>query len=129
MKKLIELRRKKSELAAQLRTILEKADAENRSLNTEERTQFDDLKKQAEEQRQLPLVTSSAVITSLTMKRVYVPARTISPSRDFIRSIPPNIWAVVWWISAPLNCSKWRRVPPAKKIPEGYGPFFVCTKW
>ncbi|WP_370973964.1 phage major capsid protein [Enterobacter wuhouensis] len=51
MKKLIELRRKKTELAAQLRTILEKADAENRSLNTEERTQFDDLKNQAEELR------------------------------------------------------------------------------
>lgn len=43
MQKLIELRRKKTELATQLRTILEKADAENRSLNTEERTQFDDL--------------------------------------------------------------------------------------
>lgn len=51
MKKLIELRRKKTELATQLRTILEKADAENRSLNTEECTQFDDLKKQAEELR------------------------------------------------------------------------------
>ncbi|EIR2646002.1 phage major capsid protein [Salmonella enterica subsp. enterica serovar Enteritidis] len=47
MQKLIELRRKKNELAEQLRSILEKADTEKRSLTTEERTQFDELKKQA----------------------------------------------------------------------------------
>lgn len=47
MQKLIELRRKKTELAAQLRSILEKADTEKRSLTTEERTQFDELKQQA----------------------------------------------------------------------------------
>ncbi|MDK9356715.1 phage major capsid protein [Lelliottia wanjuensis] len=51
MQKLIELRRKKSELATQLRSILEKADTEKRSLTAEERTQFDELKKEAEELR------------------------------------------------------------------------------
>ncbi|EFR2313539.1 phage major capsid protein [Salmonella enterica] len=51
MQKLIELRRKKNELAEQLRSILEKADTEKRSLTTEERTQFDELKKQAVELR------------------------------------------------------------------------------
>lgn len=51
MQKLIELRRKKTELATQLRSILEKADTEKRSLSPEERTQFDQVKKQAEELR------------------------------------------------------------------------------
>lgn len=47
MKKLLELRQQKAALAGQMRTILDKADSEKRSLNNEEGQQFDELRTQA----------------------------------------------------------------------------------
>lgn len=47
MKNLLELQNKKAELCTQLKTILETADKENRSLTKPETTNFDTLKKQA----------------------------------------------------------------------------------
>ena len=48
MKKLLELRQKKTELTAQMRSILTKSEEENRSLTDEESKQFDEVKTQAE---------------------------------------------------------------------------------
>ncbi|ELL2822594.1 phage major capsid protein [Escherichia coli] len=48
MKKLLELRQKKTELTAQMRSILTKSEEENRSLTDEESKQFDAIKTQAE---------------------------------------------------------------------------------
>ncbi|MFN3071937.1 phage major capsid protein [Serratia sp. J2] len=48
MKKLIELRQKKAELATQMRSLLTKAEEEKRSLTTEEATQFDELRTQTD---------------------------------------------------------------------------------
>lgn len=48
MKKLLELRQKKTELTAQMRSILTKSEEENRSLIDEESKQFDAIKTQAE---------------------------------------------------------------------------------
>ncbi|WP_227720285.1 phage major capsid protein [Yersinia proxima] len=48
MKKLLELRQKKTELTAQMRSILTKSEDENRSLTDEESKQFDAIKTQAE---------------------------------------------------------------------------------
>lgn len=48
MKKLIELRQKKAELATQMRSLLTKAEDEKRSLTTEEATQFDELRTQTD---------------------------------------------------------------------------------
>ncbi|EIE0341977.1 phage major capsid protein [Salmonella enterica] len=47
MKKLLELRQQKAALAGQMRTMLDKADNEKRSLNDEEGQQFDELRTQA----------------------------------------------------------------------------------
>ncbi|MDN6017964.1 MAG: phage major capsid protein [Enterobacterales bacterium] len=48
MKKLLELRQKKTELTAQMRSILTRSEEENRSLTDEESKQFDAIKTQAE---------------------------------------------------------------------------------
>ncbi|HHB9880491.1 TPA: phage major capsid protein, partial [Escherichia coli] len=48
MKKLIELRQQKNALKNQMRSLLEKADSENRSLNAEEGKQFDELRAKAD---------------------------------------------------------------------------------
>lgn len=48
MKKLLELRQKKAELATQMRSLLTKAEDEKRSLTPEEATQFDEIRAQAE---------------------------------------------------------------------------------
>lgn len=48
MKKLLELRQKKTELTAQMRSILTRSEEENRSLTDEESKQFDEVKTQAE---------------------------------------------------------------------------------
>jgi len=48
MKKLLELRQQKAALKAQMRSILDKADSEKRSLNDEEGKQFDELRAQAD---------------------------------------------------------------------------------
>ncbi|OMQ23859.1 phage major capsid protein [Serratia oryzae] len=48
MKKLIELRQKKAELATQMRSLLTKAEEEKRSLNPDEAKQFDELRTQAD---------------------------------------------------------------------------------
>ncbi|EFJ0295384.1 phage major capsid protein [Escherichia coli] len=48
MKKLIELRQQKTALKNQMRSLLEKADSENRSLNAEEGKQFDELRAKAD---------------------------------------------------------------------------------
>ncbi|MBC3377920.1 phage major capsid protein [Serratia fonticola] len=48
MKKLIELRQQKTELATQMRSLLTKAEDEKRSLTTEEATQFDELRTQTD---------------------------------------------------------------------------------
>lgn len=48
MKKLIELRQKKTELTAQMRSLLVKADEEKRSLNDDEAKCFDELRSQVE---------------------------------------------------------------------------------
>ncbi|MBU2673115.1 phage major capsid protein [Hafnia paralvei] len=48
MKKLLELRQKKTELTAQMRSILTKSEEENRSLTDEESKRFDAIKTQAE---------------------------------------------------------------------------------
>lgn len=48
MKKLIELRQQKTELATQMRSLLTKAEEEKRSLTTEEATQFDELRTQTD---------------------------------------------------------------------------------
>lgn len=48
MKKLIELRQKKTELATQMRSLLTKAEEEKRSLTAEESTQFDELRTQTD---------------------------------------------------------------------------------
>lgn len=47
MKKLLELRQQKAALAGQMRTMLDKADNEKRSLNDDEGRQFDELRTQA----------------------------------------------------------------------------------
>ncbi len=44
MKKLIELRQQKTALKNQMRSLLEKADSENRSLTDDEGKQFDELR-------------------------------------------------------------------------------------
>ncbi|MCV5901432.1 phage major capsid protein, partial [Escherichia coli] len=48
MKKLLELRQQKAALKTQMRSMLEKADSEKRSLNDEEGKQFDELRAQAD---------------------------------------------------------------------------------
>ncbi|WP_145505073.1 MULTISPECIES: phage major capsid protein [Yersinia] len=48
MKKLLELRQKKAELATQMRSLLTKAEDEKRSLTPEEATQFDEIRAQAD---------------------------------------------------------------------------------
>ncbi|EFH6070394.1 phage major capsid protein, partial [Escherichia coli] len=48
MKKLIELRQQKTALKNQMRSLLEKADSENRSLNDDEGKQFDELRAKAD---------------------------------------------------------------------------------
>jgi HK97 family phage major capsid protein len=48
MKKLLELRQQKAALKTQMRTMLEKADSEKRSLNDEEGKQFDELRAKAD---------------------------------------------------------------------------------
>ncbi|RSB63043.1 phage major capsid protein [Atlantibacter subterranea] len=48
MKKLLELRQQKAALKAQMRSMLDKADSEKRSLNDEEGKQFDELRAQAD---------------------------------------------------------------------------------
>ncbi|MFU1851834.1 phage major capsid protein [Citrobacter portucalensis] len=48
MKKLLELRQQKTELKTQMRTLLEKADSEKRSLTDEEGSQFDELRTRAQ---------------------------------------------------------------------------------
>ncbi|AYD45320.1 MULTISPECIES: phage major capsid protein [Yersinia] len=48
MKKLLELRQKKAELATQMRSLLTKTEDEKRSLTPEEATQFDEIRAQAE---------------------------------------------------------------------------------
>ncbi|CNL42514.1 Predicted phage phi-C31 gp36 major capsid-like protein [Yersinia enterocolitica] len=48
MKKLLELRQKKAELATQMRSLLTKAEDEKRSLTPEEATQFDEVRAQAD---------------------------------------------------------------------------------
>ncbi|EKN3827875.1 TPA: phage major capsid protein [Yersinia enterocolitica] len=48
MKKLLELRQKKTELATQMRSLLTKAEDEKRSLTPEEATQFDEIRAQAD---------------------------------------------------------------------------------
>ncbi|MDH7987885.1 phage major capsid protein, partial [Klebsiella pneumoniae] len=48
MKKLLELRQQKAALKTQMRSMLEKADNEKRSLNDEEGKQFDELRAQAD---------------------------------------------------------------------------------
>lgn len=48
MKKLLELRQQKAALKAQMRSMLDKADTEKRSLNDEEGKQFDELRAQAD---------------------------------------------------------------------------------
>ncbi|ELI7901832.1 phage major capsid protein [Yersinia enterocolitica] len=48
MKKLLELRQKKAELATQMRSLLSKAEDEKRSLTPEEATQFDEIRAQAD---------------------------------------------------------------------------------
>jgi len=48
MKKLLELRQKKTELATQMRSLLTKAEEEKRSLNADESTQFDELRTQTD---------------------------------------------------------------------------------
>lgn len=48
MKKLIELRQQKNALKNQMRSLLEKADSENRSLNDDEGKQFDELRAKAD---------------------------------------------------------------------------------
>lgn len=45
MKKLIELRQQKTALKNQMRSLLEKADSENRSLTDDEGKQFDERKR------------------------------------------------------------------------------------
>ncbi|ECC6922469.1 phage major capsid protein, partial [Salmonella enterica] len=47
MKKLLELRQQKTALKNQMRTMLEKADSEKRSLNDDEGQQFDELRTKA----------------------------------------------------------------------------------
>lgn len=46
MKKLLELRQQKAALKTQMRSMLDKADTEKRSLNDEEGKQFDELRAQ-----------------------------------------------------------------------------------
>ncbi|ENA3446922.1 phage major capsid protein [Yersinia enterocolitica] len=48
MKKLLELRQKKAELATQMRSLLTKAEDEKRNLTPEEATQFDEIRAQAD---------------------------------------------------------------------------------
>ncbi|HII0069603.1 TPA: phage major capsid protein, partial [Klebsiella variicola] len=48
MKKLLELRQQKAALKTQMRSMLEKADNEKRSLNDEEGKQFDELRARAD---------------------------------------------------------------------------------
>lgn len=48
MKKLLELRQQKNEIKTQMRTQLEKADSEKRSLTDEEGKQFDELRTRAQ---------------------------------------------------------------------------------
>ncbi|MGJ5859706.1 phage major capsid protein [Serratia sp. G204Y] len=48
MKKLLELRQKKTELATQMRSLLTKAEEEKRSLNADESKQFDELRTQTD---------------------------------------------------------------------------------
>lgn len=48
MKKLLELRQQKVALKTQMRSMLEKADSEKRSLNDEEGKQFDELRARAD---------------------------------------------------------------------------------
>lgn len=48
MKKLLELRQQKAALKIQMRSMLDKADTEKRSLNDEEGKQFDELRAQAD---------------------------------------------------------------------------------
>ncbi|STW48164.1 phage major capsid protein, HK97 family [Klebsiella pneumoniae] len=48
MKKLLELRQQKAALKTQMRSMLEKADSEKRSLNEEEGKKFDELRAQAD---------------------------------------------------------------------------------
>ena len=48
MKKLLELRQEKTTLKTQMRTLLEKADSEKRSLTDEEGKQFDELRAKAD---------------------------------------------------------------------------------
>ena len=48
MKKLLELRQQKAALKTQMRSMLDKADTEKRSLNEEEGKKFDELRAQAD---------------------------------------------------------------------------------
>ena len=73
MKKLLELRQQKAALKTQMRSLLEKADSEKRSLNDEEGKQFDELRAQAdalevEITRLGPSPTISAICLVLLLK-------------------------------------------------------------
>ena len=73
MKKLLELRQQKAALKTQMRSMLDKADTEKRSLNEEEGKQFDELRAQAdalevEIPRLEPSPTISAICQALPSK-------------------------------------------------------------
>lgn len=73
MKKLLELRQQKAALKTQMRSMLEKADSEKRSLNDEEGKQFDELRAQLMRLKlKLPALrpspTISAICTVLLLK-------------------------------------------------------------
>lgn len=73
MKKLLELRQQKAALKTQMRSMLEKADSEKRSLNDEEGKQFDELRARLMRLKlKLPALrpspTISAICTVLLLK-------------------------------------------------------------
>lgn len=66
MKKLLELRQQKAALKTQMRSMLEKADSEKRSLNDEEGKQFDELRAELMRLKlKLPALRPSPTISAI----------------------------------------------------------------
>ncbi len=85
MKKLIELRQQKTALKNQMRSLLEKADSENRSLNDDEGKQFDELRAKADSLDTEISTQKSPVLKLLRMKNVtsqVFPSKRKSPKTN-----------------------------------------------
>lgn len=68
MKKLLELRQQKAALKTQMRSMLEKADSEKRSLNDEEGKQFDELRARLMRLKlKLPALRPSPTISAICL--------------------------------------------------------------